>query len=44
MDRRRIVDARADAGAVEVGQHGVPGRYPNHVQVPDVLVARGDDR
>src|SRR5262249_13897707 len=51
VDRVRVVDARADAGRVQLRQHRIPAgrsavgaRYPDHVQVPDVLIAFGDHR
>jgi CheY-like chemotaxis protein len=44
VDRRRVVNARADSGRPQVGQHPVSFRYPDDVQVPDVGVARQDPR
>ncbi len=44
VDRRRIVDPGPDPGGRELGQHPVPLRHPDHVQVPDVLVTEGRRR
>src|SRR5438309_8677989 len=42
MDRCGVVDRSTDAVVVERAQHVVSVGHPDHVQVPDVLVAGND--